>query len=102
MQVECWSNQQQEGFLFRKLAVGKISEAFEFATGVVPGHASPIIESLQRQVDVFVCLEFKHGEASLVSGCQHVYHRPIGCGKSRNLRIDATSIEALVEGAHIV
>src|SRR6185437_1500735 len=46
MDVQRWSNQYKLRLLGGKFAAGEISEALEFAAGVVPGHAGPVVHAL--------------------------------------------------------
>ncbi|MGC1647186.1 MAG: hypothetical protein WA741_15325 [Candidatus Sulfotelmatobacter sp.] len=66
--VECRRDQVEQRLLGRQFAVCEVSEAGKFLSAVMPLHSRPVVEALQRQVDVFVGLEFDYGESAVVGG----------------------------------
>ena len=67
MDVQGWRHQVQQGLFGGQLAGGEISEAGKFSTTVMPLDSRPVVEALEREVNVFVGLEFDDGEAAMMS-----------------------------------
>ncbi|MGC1449430.1 MAG: hypothetical protein WA830_05265 [Candidatus Sulfotelmatobacter sp.] len=67
----------------------------------MPRNPRPVVETLERQMDVFVGFQFDAGQAAVMRGGQHVDHGPVGGGECGNLRIEQARIQALVDDADI-
>ena len=52
------------------VASGRANATF---SRMVPSNSRPVVEALNRQVDVFVGLQFKHGQPAVVRTGKHVY-----------------------------
>jgi hypothetical protein len=70
--VKGWGNQEQKRICARKFAAGEGPELLELAASVMPLHAGPVVETLQRQVDIFVGFEFDDSQAIVAGGGEHV------------------------------
>ena len=68
----------------------------------MPLHARPVIQALQRQMNVFVGLQLDDREPSFARQRQHIDHRPVRSRKCRNLRIDRLGFQPLVNHADVV
>jgi len=78
MHVQRRSDEQQQRRFWRQFLARKISEAPEFAPRMMPRNARPVIQPLQRQMNIFIRLQFNYGQPFLASGYQHVDHGAIG------------------------
>jgi len=101
MYAEGGRNQKHQRRLVGEFASGEVALTREFAALLVPAHARPVVEPLQRKVDVLVGFKFKNGEAAVESTGQHVEHGAVGGGERRHLRVDKSRIQPLVDGAHV-
>ena len=64
MHMQRGRHQKQQRPFGRQLPLGKISEALELSARMVPGHPRPVVQTLQRQVDIFVGLQFDHRQSA--------------------------------------
>src|ERR1700686_2927298 len=101
MNVQGGRYQVKQGLFGRQLATGEISEAGKFSASVVPLDSRPVIQALQREVDILVGLELHDREPAVVRGGQHVEHGAVGGGECGNLRIERARVQALVDHADI-
>jgi hypothetical protein len=62
MKVECGRNQQQSRGIAEQLAPWEIPVSVELATFHVPLDADPVVQRLQRQMNVFRSFQFNHRE----------------------------------------
>src|SRR6516162_846262 len=67
----------------------------------MPAHSRPIVEALQREMNVLIGLQLDDGQAPVARKREHVDHRAIGRGKGGYLRIYRLGFEALVDDADI-
>lgn len=67
----------------------------------MPLNARPIIETLQRKVNIFISLEFNDREPSVAGQGEDIEHGAIGSGKCRDLRVMMARVKALVECSDI-
>lgn len=74
MYVQCRRDQEKQGLSVTQFNPGKVSEAMKLATGMVPGHAGPVVQTLHGQVDVFICLEFDHRQTVRAGHRKDVNH----------------------------
>ena len=102
MNVQRWRHQHQHGSVFRKLAIGKVSEFLKFVSCLMPLHSCPVIQALQWQMDILLRFQLNHGKLACASYAEYVNHRPIGGGKRRNLRIHLRGIEIAIDRGHIL
>ena len=68
---------------------------------MMPFHTRPIVQPLQRQVNVFVGFQFHHCQPPGVCSGEHVDHGAVGGGEGRNLRIQARWIESVIDHSDI-
>ena len=68
---------------------------------MVPFHTRPVVQPLQRQVDVFVGFQFHHRQAARMRGGEHIDHGPVRGGKRRNLRIPARRLQPPIHYTHV-
>src|SRR5262249_14714400 len=71
-------------------------------SAVVPLHSRPVIQALQRQVDVFVGLQFQYRQPAFACTGQHVNHGAIRGGKSRDLGINVTLVQTRIDRRHVL
>src|SRR5439155_23275345 len=69
---------------------------------MLPGYSRPVINPLQRQVNVLVRLQLEHGEPACSRQREHINHGAIGSRKRRHLRIAPSRIELIVQPADIL
>ena len=55
-------DQEQQRWRAGELASGKVAVAGELAVLLMPAHPRPIVESLQRQVNVLIGLQFQNSQ----------------------------------------
>lgn len=101
MDVERGRDQKEQRIGVGEFAPGKITSGSEFAADMMPLNACPVVEALQGKVDVFVGLEFKHGETAFTGDGKNIQHGAIGSRECRDLRIMVRGIEALIDGGEI-
>ncbi|PYX89131.1 MAG: hypothetical protein DMG67_15810 [Acidobacteria bacterium] len=68
---------------------------------MVPLHARPVVESLQRQVDIFIRFQFQHSQASLAGRGQHIDHGAVAGGKCRHLGVHESRIKRRIHGGDV-
>jgi len=85
MDVQGRRDQVEQRLFRRQLAVGEMSKAGKFCARVVPRYSRPIVEALQRQVDIFVGFEFDDREAAVARDGQDVKHGAVGGGECGDL-----------------
>lgn len=90
-------NQHRQRLLHRNVAAGEIVELRELSAHLVPGGARPVVHALQRQMKVFIGLQFDRRESSLASRGQNAKHRSIRCSERRHLRVERLRPEPSVE-----
>src|SRR3990172_11412706 len=61
VKAQRWGDQQQTRWTRTEGDAREIAVARELLPRILPAHAKPIIHCLQRHVNVFLGLEFKHG-----------------------------------------
>src|SRR5690349_11100049 len=71
MYMQRGSDQKKKRRLGRQLSPAKISKFQELTSRVVPLHPRPIVESLQRKMNVLVGFQLDDGKPSLVRKSQH-------------------------------
>src|ERR1039458_1728932 len=101
MGAQGWGYEIKQGSSVGELASGEIAVAEEASVLLVPAHAGPVVEALEREMNVFVGLELEDGEATVVGAGEHVDHGAIAGGEGGHLRIDEALVEAPVDGADI-
>src|ERR1051326_7743296 len=72
---------------------GKIAMLLELAPVVVPKHSRPVIQALQREMDVLIGFELYYRKPAFAGAGEYVNHGAIGSGESRHLRIHVRRIE---------
>jgi len=102
MDVQGGSDQKQQGLSRTEFAKWKVSEALELAASMVPGHARPIVQTLQGQVNVFIGLEFDDTEPARAGDGQHINHGAVGGGKSGYLGIETCRFQLFLHGSNIL
>jgi hypothetical protein len=85
VKAESRSNQEKPGRKGRDLIAGK--ELLNLASVQVPSNAHPIIQSLQRQLDVRGSFQFQHGEPAVSRQGKKVDNVPIACRKGKHLSV---------------
>ncbi len=95
------SNQIQQWRRAGKIASGKIAVAGELAMLLMPAHPRPIVQPLQRQMDVLIRFQLQDGQPAIQRAGQHIQHGAIDGGKSRYLRIDKAPVQPLIQSPHI-
>ena len=76
---------------------GEVAEFQELAAFMVPGDPGPVVETLQREMDVFVGLEFDDHETVGSSAGKDVNHGAVGSRESRHLAVNTGWIETVIE-----
>ncbi len=99
MQRRC--DQKEQRRFFRQLASPKVSILQKLPAPLMPLHPRPIIQPLQRQMNVFIRLQLNHGQPSFARQREHVDHGPVGRRKCRHLRIHGLWLEPLINHADI-
>src|SRR5580658_4765688 len=57
-------------------------------------HANPVVETLQREVEIVLRLEFQHRKPPVSSNSEEIKHAAIASGRDRwNLRVDVLRFE---------
>src|ERR1700690_3383728 len=69
---------------------------------MVPGYPRPVVQALQRQVDVFVSLQLDHRQPAFARGREYIDHGAVRSGKCGYLGIQAGSIKTLVHFGYIL
>src|SRR5271168_856831 len=69
---------------------------------LMPAHTGPIVQPLQRQMDVLVRFQLQDGQPAIQRARQHVEHGAIDGGKGWRLRIDKASVETLIKATNIL
>jgi len=67
----------------------------------MPLNSRPVVQTLQRQVNVLIRFQFQDGEPSFERQRQHIDHRPVCRGKRRDLRIHGLGCKPLVDHADV-
>src|ERR1700758_4938476 len=101
MNVQGGSDQVEQRLFGRQLADGEISKAGKFSATVVPLDSRPVIQALQREVDILVGLQLHNREPAVMRGGQHVEHSAVGGGECGNLRIERARVQSLIDHADI-
>src|ERR1700684_184697 len=96
MHMQRRSHQEQQRLISAQFSPGKISKALELAASMMPGNSRPVIQSLQRQMNVFIGVEFDYRKASVSREGEHVNHGAVCRGERRHLRIETTRVQSLV------
>src|SRR5271167_307765 len=91
----------EKGRRFGKLTAGEVAVADEAAVLLVPAHARPVVEALEREMNVLVGLQLEDGEAAIEGAGEDVDHGAVGGGEGGNLRVDEALVEPLVDGANV-
>ena len=97
MKVERRRNQQQPRGLAQQLAAGEIAVGLELAAFHVPLDAHPIIQRLQRKMNVFGSFQLDHRQPPAMIDGQQIQHAPVGGGERGNLAIDGRRQQAGVD-----
>src|SRR5213076_2803209 len=69
---------------------------------MVPCHARPVVDPLQRKVNVFIGFEFNYAEAAFASKRQYVDHSAIRGKEGGHLRIAEAWIQLAIERGDIL
>src|SRR3954470_348288 len=106
MNVQGRRNQHQQGRCGReceRLSIyrNKVAKAVELLALMMPFHAQPIVEPLQRQVNVFVGLQLDYREPPISRAGQQIDHSAIGSCEGGNLRVYTRGIETCIEPSHV-
>ena len=101
MDAECGRDQVKHWRFVGELLSREVSKLLKFAALVVPLHARPVIEPLERQVEIFVGFEFEDGEAAGLSNSEEIDHGAIARRKRGHLRVDAISVELRVDDGDV-
>src|ERR1035437_5048841 len=94
------SDQKQKRRGAGEFAAGEVSVAREFAVLLMPADSRPVVEPLQRQVNVLVGLQLQDGEPAIEGAGEHVEHGAIGSRERWNLGVHEAAIEPLVDYAN--
>src|SRR6266404_6156312 len=100
MHSQRWRDQKQQRRLRRKLRAWKISVLLKLASLMMPQNARPIVQSLQWEMDIFVCFQLQNGKASSASAGEDINHRSVAGGKRRDLRVDVRWIQPRVDRSY--
>jgi len=87
VKIERGCDQQQARRVGAQRNARKISAAFELAAFQVPFDPHPVIQSLQRQVDVLASFYLDHHQPAVVVNRQQVQDAPGTGGKLRGLAV---------------
>src|SRR5271165_245160 len=101
MGSEGWSDEIEQRRRVGELTAGEVSVAHEASVLLVPAHARPVVEALEREMDVFVGFELEDGETTVKSAGEHVDHGAVGGGEGGHLRVHEATVETLVDGADV-
>ena len=81
-------NEAQQRSLIRKLYAGKIPVRLQCAVAMQHPHPSPVVERLERQVEIVIGLNLQHNQPSAPIHRQQIQHPTTSLRKRRHLRID--------------
>jgi len=101
MGAQAGSDEIEKRWRVGEFAAGEVTIAEKAAIELVPANADPVVEALEREVDVFVGLQFEDGEATVEGAGENVDHSAVGRGEGGHLRVPEARIEALVDGADV-
>ena len=95
----------EERGLGGKALAGEVAVGLELAQtglgggrlGVVPTHADPVVEALERELGVLFGFELEHGEPALLGDGEQVEQGAVGGGEGGHLRVDGVGEQVGVE-----
>ncbi len=99
--VQSRGHQEKQGFCRRKFSPGKVAELLELAASVMPLDAGPVIEPLEREMDILVCFQFHDRHLIRSRDGKNVEHGTVGSGEGGDLRVEAAVIQTFVDGADV-
>ena len=76
---------------------GEIAVLVELGAVDVPLDAHPVVEGLERKVDVLGGFQFEHRQAAGSVGCEEIKHAAIHRGEGRDLAVEGRGKELCVE-----
>src|SRR5579871_6161224 len=97
MKFQRWGDQQQPRRLGPQRNARKIAVRRKLAAVQMPFDANPIVESLQRQVEVRRCLQFKDGQAAGVIHRQQVHYAAISARECRHLPVYRRRMQSSIQ-----
>lgn len=101
MKAQTRSNQPHKRRIGLKLDFRKIAVTTKISFDEVAANAQPVIDSLQRQVQIFGRLQLDDDQAPLARHSQKINHAALARCQRRNLRIKIPRIETRIEPRRI-
>jgi hypothetical protein len=97
MEIERGRDQQHARGVGSQRDAGEISAAFEVAPLQVPLYAHPVIQGLERQMDVFTGFNLDDDQAAIVVDCEDVGNAARAGGEVRGLAVQGRVANASVQ-----
>ena len=105
MKLERGRDQQEAWRVLSQIDPWKVAPGAEFATFDMPADAHPVVEGLQRQMEIGGCLQLDHRQPARTVRCKQIEEVPVSRGESGYLAVHRRRFERRIysreAGAHL-